>query len=249
MKRNLMVFSGICAVFLFYLISYSHAAVFYVAQESSAGAGDFDSNILGQIESFTASPASLTVAEFYDWYDDAGGGATGGSYNGHKHGGPDPLSNLSQLFLVDTSEGLSLFVVHDLQWDGSGGDADMQVDLTGGAADFLFYDDTHTEDPDDTYTTVGGTLFSTTNDWGAGYTDGFVIGTIENNWTMFCQFTTGPTNIDGWQAVSSDSSTISFALEEGRRVRLSPIPIPAAFWLLCSGLMGMVAFRNRFRKT
>jgi len=249
MKRHIMIFSSICVVFFIcFSTPYTYALTVNVAFESSAGVGDFNNNILGQIESFDTTPPLLTVEEFYDWYDTAGGGVTGGSYNGHKHGGPDPLSNLTQLFLVNTSEGMSLFVVHDLQWDGSGGDADMQVDLTGGTADFLFYDDTHAEDPDDTYTTVGGTQFNTTNDWGAGYTDGFVIGPLDNNWTIFGQFTTDPRGIDGWQVVSSDLSTISLDLEVGRRVRFSQIPIPSAIWLFGVGLVGLVGLRRKIRK-
>ncbi len=248
MKRNIMIFPSICVAFFFcFSTPYTYALKVNVAFESSAGAGDFDSNILGQIESFDTTPPLLTVAAFYDWFDTAGDGTTGGSYNGHKHGGPDPLSNLTQLFLVDTSEGMSLFVVHDLQWDGSSGDADMQFDLTADTADFLFYDDTHAEDIDDTYATVGGTQFNTTNGWGAGYTDGFVIGSLDNNWSMLGQFTESPSGITGWQVVSSDLSTMSLSLEQGRRVRLSQVPIPATILLLGTGLVGLVGVRKKMK--
>jgi hypothetical protein len=136
-----------------------------------------------------------------------------------------------------------LFVVHDLQNDGSGGNAAMQFDLAGDTADFLFFDDTHTEDPDDTYTTVGGTQFTTTNDWGAGFTDGFVLGPLDNGWMMFGQFTSTPGAINGWQAVSAGSSTIPLDLEVGRRVRL--VPEPTTVLLLGMGLLGLTALSKK----
>jgi hypothetical protein len=49
------------AFFLFFGTPDSYALVVDVAQESSPGAGDFDSNILGQIESFSTP---LTIADF-----------------------------------------------------------------------------------------------------------------------------------------------------------------------------------------
>ena len=51
----------------------AHAGLIRVSQESAAGAGDFDANVLGVIESFVPTPATLTVAQFYQY---GSGGST-----------------------------------------------------------------------------------------------------------------------------------------------------------------------------
>jgi len=131
---------------------------------------------------------------------------------------------MTQFFVVHASNGgVSLFVVHDNRDDGSGGIAEMQCDLLNDSAGFVAWDDTTANDPDDEYGELGGgTQFTTANEWGNSFTDGFAIGSLDGHWTMDCQFTEVPTGISAWQAVSSDSSTITLELEVGRRVLLYP---------------------------
>ena len=92
-----------------------------VSQESAPGAGDFDANVLGSIQVF--SLPGQTASATYQY-----GSPIGSSYNGTV---TTAESSKSKLFLVQTSDGLSLFVVHDRPNDGSGGRAEMQFDLSG----------------------------------------------------------------------------------------------------------------------
>ncbi len=176
-----------------------------VSQESSAGAGDFDTNVLGFIDAFSTG---LTTAGFYDF--------SGASYNGHLHGGPPAVSNLSQLFLLDASDGLSLVVVYDGVVDGTGGTSMTQWNLSGDTAAPLVADD-----PGEALTvTMGGTQFESNHVWLSCCTDGFALGSLDDNWSLLGQFTAAPTGIANWQAVSSDFSSLPLAIVPGRRIRL-----------------------------
>ena len=89
------------------------ASLIRISQESLAGAGDFDANVLGNIDTFSTT---MTAADFYQY-----GSPNAASYNGELNDGPLPVSSLSQIFLVDASDGLALMVVHDNPNDGTGG--------------------------------------------------------------------------------------------------------------------------------
>lgn len=212
------------------------AAPVRVSQESTAGAGDFDANILGFIDPFATT---LTATQFYQ-YDNP----NRASYNGELNGGPTPVSDLSQIFLVNASDGLSLFVVHDRPNDGSGGSTQTQWNLTGDTAGPVLGDD-----PNETITvSAGNTQFNSSKNWIACCTDGYVIGSLESDWELLGQFLSS-TGISTWAAVSSDASSIALDLDIGRRVRLdlAPVPLPAAFPLFAGalGLFGFLGWRRR----
>jgi hypothetical protein len=197
------------------LTGLADAAPVQVSQESSPGAGDFDDNVLGYIDPYVTG---LTAAEFYKYNT-----PHAASYNGELNGGPDPVSSLTQLFMVESSEGLSLFVVHDKPLDGSGGITAMQWDLVGDTAAYLVGDDTGEG------LGGGGTTFTTSHLWYDCCTDGFVIGTLEGGWSMFGAFTTAPTGITEWAAIDNDGTMIALSgvpttPEQGQRVRLA-IPL------------------------
>ena len=205
------------------------AALIEVAQESSAGAGDFDGNVLGLINPFVTT---LTASEFYNYSN------VNESYNGDLNGGPAPVSNQSQVFFVDASDGLSLVIFHDARDDGSGGRAKTSWQLSNDTASILVKDDPGF----DVYSEVAGTVFSADHQWQECCTDGYAIGPLSGQWTMMGEFTELPTNIDGWMAISSVSTTISLAIDANRRVRLrpaQPIPSPTTVALLATGLLGL----------
>lgn len=170
-----------------------------VYQEETLGEGDFA--LLGSVDEFDHS--AETAAQAYNY--------VGSSYAGTP---PDAISNLSQLFMVNTSEGgSSLFVVHDAPNDGSGGTVDLLLSLTGDSADALFSDDGGeiVESPDNTFTA--------SHNWVECCTDGGVIGTLEGNWSMLIDpnFISG---IDSWQVTPASGSPIG--LDMMRQVKLEP---------------------------
>lgn len=209
-----------------------------VSQESSAGAGDFDANVLGTIDAFSTA---LTTAAFYQY-----GNPNGASYNGELNGGPNPVSSLSQVFFLDALDGLSLVVVHDNPNDGSGGSTRTQWNLSGDTAAFVLGDDPG----EGAVVSAGGTQFDSTKNWVSCCTDGFAIGALEGSWEMLGQFLTTPNGINSWAAVDDDLSSTSLVLEPGRRVRFdvasgpSQVPVPGPLALLGLGLVGLGAYRR-----
>ena len=207
-----------------------------VAQESAAGAGDFDTNILGFIDSFSTTG---TLADFYAYDTNA------------LFGGPSNLTapNTTNTFFVQGSDGLGFFLVHDRPNNprSTKGAADMRFELTGGdTASFLVQDDT--VDLNDVFDTfAGGTIFTTHNVWDPCCTDGGVIGSIDgSNWEFFAEFTNTPTNITDFLTYSNGSSNIALSLDTGRRVRYDIVPTPAAVLPILSGLFS-AAHRKKKR--
>jgi len=178
-----------------------------VSQETSPGAGNFDSNILGYVSALNTDG---TAAEFY-MYGDAG--------PNYGNSVPKITANTSHLFFVNGSDGLALFVVHNTSnraEASNGGSAETQFDLSGGTAHILLSDDAGeaTENED-------GTTFTGSHGWASENTDGMVIGSLPVGFTIIGQFTSPPSGLDsGWEVISSDSSTIPLHLVPGQRVRL-----------------------------
>lgn len=218
------------------------ASYIRVSQESSAGAGDFSSNVLGCIQVYNVGN---TLQGYYS-YDIP---------NNVSYGNNPPalVLNRSHLFLVQGTNGLGLFIVHDRSHNGpnGGGQANMDFQLFGDSAAFLVRDD-----PGDGYSTGGGgTLFNTAHNWVSPNTDGTVIGALDGTgWSMLVDFNSwgGTNSLNSWFANSADGNNIELELEANRRVLLEfcPVPVPAGVQLalLGGGLLACYNLRGLRRK-
>ncbi len=214
-------------------VSPAHAVTIRVSQESAAGLGDFDSNVLG-----TLTPYSTTdsASDFYGYNT-----TNPASYG---NGTPTLSAALSHLFLVDASDGLSLFIVHDAPQTNPGGTARTAFSLTGDTASILVRDDANAGYIDT------GVSFSANHNWNTCCTDGYVIGSLDGDWRVIGGFVqNAPTGLNDWSALSSDGSTLDLALELGRRVRLdllpdAAVPEPAAALSLLA-MAGLALARRR----
>ncbi|MCA9286082.1 MAG: hypothetical protein KDA22_12735 [Phycisphaerales bacterium] len=199
--------------------------VLRVAQESAPGVGDFDDHVLADLLAF---PSSGNAASFYA-YDVP----EGDSWNGPAL---TPEADRSHLLLATTSEGISLFIVHDraVPNDPDGGKAEMSFEVLG---DFNGAAITVKDDPDALKTAFGyagepgDSLFLAGWDWGTCCTDGLALSGLDTGSSVIVQFTEVDGNpntppiqgLSEWVAYSSDGTQVPMALEIDRRVRIEVI--------------------------
>ncbi len=232
-QRKLVIF---CMAVSLTVSGVATAGLIRVSQESSAGAGDFDANVLGNINTYNAG--GLTLAAFYQY-----GTPDYASYNGQLNGGPTPVSSQTSLFLVEGSDGLGAVVVHDKANDSGGGGTNVKMTLSGDT-----FAPMQGDDPAEGLTlSGGGTVITAIHNWAPCCTDGFVAGTLDGSWSLTMEFNARPTGIDTWAAVDSSGSDIGLVLATGRRVRLdvAPVPVPGAAIL---GFLGLATAGTRLRK-
>ena len=189
----------------------------------------------------TISPysTSLSASDFYAYQHPNSGNA---SFNGPW---PSLTNNRSHLFFVDALDGLSLFVVYDNLGGGGGGSATMRFDLSGdgdGAAILL------QDDPPawDTYPQTGPNVFVCQHTWGDCCTDGVVIGSLDDDWSMAVEFTTPPIGLgNGWYAYSANSGPLELTF--GSPAVYTPLPVPGAAILGMIGISMVGAYTRKRR--
>lgn len=200
-------------------------ALIELSQESAPGAGDFNDNILGNL---LAYPYNSSAASLYA-YDVP----EGDSWNGLIL---TPVADRSHLLLAETTDGLTLVVVHDraIPNDPDGGSAETLVEVFA--------------DPDGLVRTVeddpanmeqgpyggdpGDSVFTAVQRWDPCCTDGYALSGLSGDWTAYVRFTEtdgngGTPSIAGlseWAAYSADGSEVMLALQEDRRVRMRLVP-------------------------
>jgi hypothetical protein len=210
----------------------AEALTIRVSQESAAGVGDFDANVLGTVDSFSTG---LSASGFFQY-----GSPNASSYNGETNGGPTPIANVVQSFFVETSDGLTFTTVMSAANAGGSGNWNMHMDLTGDAAGLLVSDDTG-EGPT---VTGGGTVFNSNHNWVACCTDGFTIGALDGTgWTLIADVNSF-SGVTAWLTTDNGSGTITLALATDRRVRFDVIDVPAPATLALFGF-GLAALARR----
>jgi hypothetical protein len=184
-----------------------------VFQEETAGEGDYA--LKGQVSVFNRS--GDTAADVFNY-----GGVFTTSYSPDLPFAPAAIADTTQLFFVDTSNGLSLFMVHDQPNDVGGGQADLSFTLSDDTAAILVNDD-----PGEPFTNTGGTQFDSDHIWSPCCTDGGVIGSLDGDWSMEVA-ATNFVGITNWQVSSANGPFVplDLTLFEGssKRVRLHPAP-------------------------
>ncbi|GJM18365.1 MAG: hypothetical protein DHS20C14_05780 [Phycisphaeraceae bacterium] len=182
-----------------------------VAQESTAGTGDWDSNFLTLIK---AIETTQTANGYYNWSSSTG-------TFGPPAGEPLPAldADTAHLFMVDGSDGASVFQVYDTNvLSLTVNAADTTWALSGDTAAYLAQDGPQSNQ--DQYTS-NGTDFTTHHGWGNSKTDGFAIGILEGDWSMLVEIDSHVDLLD-WVTISADGSRFSLGLTADRRVRLQP---------------------------
>ena len=199
----------------------AQSAQIRVSQETSAGAGDFDSNIVGYIDAIVHAS---TIADFYAY-----GAPNAASYNSDSaHGGPADVPGNSLILFVAATDGLNLFHMHD----GAGGDGGTVANTctmsTAGAA-FTVVDD-----GESSVIVVAGTSFKTSRGWVGCCTDGAAMGDVAGVETIYAEFDSF-SSLNSWTALDG-SSSIGLVFAADQRVRFD-VPAPAGVLLLGAGLV------------
>ncbi|MEM1379944.1 MAG: hypothetical protein AAGH41_04880 [Pseudomonadota bacterium] len=223
------VLAGIASLGM--MASAAHASTYFVEQETAPNSGIFTT--VGKIKAFDASGLSTVDAYKYD-------NGLRSSYNGNDNGLPDPVNGAARLFLVDTSDGLSLFLV----LDGPGpnnGSADLEWTVSNDTAAALVNDD-NSEAP-----TTDGINFSYSFDWFTCCTDGFAIGSLDGDFAIEGAFTSF-SGLNLFEAVSAGGGTVGLTLANDQAVRLSQVPVPAAAPLAAAGFAGLFGANARRRR-
>ncbi|MFP4106812.1 MAG: hypothetical protein ACLFVU_12075 [Phycisphaerae bacterium] len=239
-------------------VSAASAARQYKIEQDTGDGFDYAGNA-------TAFTTNGTLSEFYGYKMDGP--------DNYGFTGPVPLTaRQSHLFLVQASDGLGLFVVHNMQGAGGSGEAEMLLEFSDNDTWVAQEDDWDAHnwdeyDPDsgDGIIAEGGTIKAQWR-W-SNKTDGVAVGVdnpehgdqilvqfadlsgVNADWDNGYQAHSG---LDGWVVQNGDSSGSSIALMSlDGPVRLTLVPLPAAAWPAI-GMLGVFAvgkYRSRRKAT
>jgi len=200
-------------------------ALIELAQESAPGAGDFNSNILGNL---LAYPYNASAASLYAYNVPEGDSWNGLILN------PEP--DRSHLLLAETTDGLTLVVVHDRAFpdDPDGGRAETRVEVLNDPDGLVrtVEDDPANNEEGPYIGEPGDSVFTAEQEWSPCCTDGYALSGLSGDWTALIDFSDTDDNantpvFDGlveWAAYSADGVVVPLALVEGRRVRMRLVP-------------------------
>jgi hypothetical protein len=212
-----------------------------IAQESVPGTGDFNDHILGQLLPY---PSASSTTQFYA-YDVP----EGASWNGLSL---TPIIDRSHLLMADTSDGMSLIIVHDRAQpdDPDGGRAEMKFELFNDpdGAFRSVEDDPASTEQGEYVGNPGDSLFTSNHFWSPCCTDGLALSDLEGPWVLFVQFTDTDNDpatatiagLSEWFAYSSDGTLLPLVLEAERRIRIRAIGMAIPGDLNFDGFVNLV---------
>jgi len=208
-----------------------------VSQESAPGAGDFDANVLGELDPFDASQGS---AAFYSYSVPAP--------NSFNNAAIALVTDRAHLAILDVGPSAALCVVFDSTTPDvtNVGRAETRLQLTTGTSTFALdvLDDPEATSADRYVLAPTFDSLSCTHVWNPCCTDGFVVSGLLCGASVTFTFTdvdddaTTPTilNLTSFAAYSSTGGVIELALAVDRRVRLEVLPSPGCIAdLSCDG--------------
>lgn len=209
----------------------------------SAHAGLYSLSSSPSLAETAVSPfvTSDTLADFYDFRQ------------WEYHGDVFVQANTANMFLVDASDGLGLVMVFDNGKDGSGGKADVKIDVGGDLLplDFEVMDDLGGNDTFDD----GDTLLTADLQWSSGKTDGYILIPLKNSDPQGLGYVdttlSGLVGIDSWNFYSfpgASKETYDLVLTETARLSVQPVPEPSVLLgFLTAGSIGLLFIRRRRR--
>ncbi len=213
---------GLCCtgVFTMSLACPGRAGGWRVMQESAPGAGDFEQQVLGEIEAF---PTSVSIADYYSY-----GKPAAAAFNGDL-----PISaGTMNVAIVDGPEGSTLVLVYAAT-GARPGHAEANIHLFGDATggEMSVQDDPDSDQGDSYFNIPSGTFFFGVWDWEASETDGCAITGIED--AEFVHMNIGEIDGDpltppvlglsGGLVLSASGKGVRIDPEPYRRIRLQPV--------------------------
>lgn len=264
--RRLLSVGHIAVAIIILGVSVSaNAMLIRVSQESFAGAGDFDTNVIGSVEAYSTA---MTIADFY--------GYGRARYNGHLNGGPTAAIDTTLNFFAIGSNGLGFYNIHDAP-DNTDGHAAKMIWNAGGRPEYHLLDEAsasqrlyaynpstdrieQTGDPlasnGDAYSLEqldDHSVFTAVSRGWQCCTDGFVLGQLEDDWSLTGGFYENPLGLNSWQVMSADGDVVSLNLQAGQRVRYDlvalPVPTPPVLGWIALALVIAALRKGREEKS